>query len=121
MIKFKEIAFTGYPVTDVPRARKFYEGTLGLKPALAHEIRPGMWWVEYDINGGTLAVTNAWAPSGQSGPSIALEVEDVQAAITYLKQSGVKFTMEYMETPVCHLCSVADPDGNEITLHQRKA
>jgi hypothetical protein len=29
MIKVTEIAFTGYPVTDMPRARAFYEGTLG--------------------------------------------------------------------------------------------
>lgn len=28
---FKKVAFTMYPVTDVPRARKFYEETLGLK------------------------------------------------------------------------------------------
>jgi extradiol dioxygenase family protein len=28
---FKKVAFTYYPVTDVARARKFYEETLGLK------------------------------------------------------------------------------------------
>jgi len=27
-----EIAFTGTPVTDIKRAREFYEGVLGLKP-----------------------------------------------------------------------------------------
>ena len=32
MIRYKEIAFTAYPVTDVGRARRFYEGVLGLKP-----------------------------------------------------------------------------------------
>lgn len=31
-IRYKEIAFVAYPVTDVIRARKFYEGVLGLKP-----------------------------------------------------------------------------------------
>lgn len=30
-IKVTEIAFTGYPVTDIPRARAFYEGVLNLK------------------------------------------------------------------------------------------
>jgi len=29
-----EIAFTGTPVTDIKRAREFYEGVLGLKPAV---------------------------------------------------------------------------------------
>ena len=31
-MKVIEIAFTGYPVTDLKRARQFYEGILGLKP-----------------------------------------------------------------------------------------
>ena len=31
MITIKEIAFTGYPVTDMARSRAFYEGVLGLK------------------------------------------------------------------------------------------
>ena len=29
----KQIAFTAYPVRDMKRARSFYEGDLGLKPA----------------------------------------------------------------------------------------
>ena len=33
MINITEIAFCCYAVTDVPRARAFYEGVLGLKPA----------------------------------------------------------------------------------------
>jgi catechol 2,3-dioxygenase-like lactoylglutathione lyase family enzyme len=34
---FKKVAFTYYPVTDVARARKFYEETLGLKVWLGRE------------------------------------------------------------------------------------
>jgi len=30
-MKITEIAFTGYPVTDMPRARAFYEGVLKLE------------------------------------------------------------------------------------------
>jgi catechol 2,3-dioxygenase-like lactoylglutathione lyase family enzyme len=29
-----EITFTGTPVTDIKRAREFYEGVLGLNPAM---------------------------------------------------------------------------------------
>ena len=32
MINVKEVAFSCYAVTDMDRARKFYEGVLGLKP-----------------------------------------------------------------------------------------
>ena len=38
MIRYKEIAFVAYPVTDVARARKFYEGVLGLKPSKASPL-----------------------------------------------------------------------------------
>src|SRR5438105_14425285 len=32
MIRYKEVAFTAYPTTNIPRSRKFFEGILGLKP-----------------------------------------------------------------------------------------
>ena len=37
MIKITTFAFTAYPVTDLARARAFYEKLLGLKPATAWE------------------------------------------------------------------------------------
>jgi extradiol dioxygenase family protein len=55
---FKKVAFTYYPVTDVSRARKFYEETLGLKSGSAGNQEDN-WWVEYDLpGGGCLALTN---------------------------------------------------------------
>lgn len=36
-----EMAFTGTPVTDIQRARAFYEGVLGLRPAM--ESAGGQW------------------------------------------------------------------------------
>lgn len=120
MIQVIDIAFTGYPVSDVKRARAFYEGVLNLKPAMAHEMQEGCWWVEYEIGSNTLAISNAWPPSGQSGPSVALEVEDFPAAVEELQAAGVKFSHGPVETPVCWLGVIADPDGNGITIHKRK-
>lgn len=40
MINIIEIVFPCYPVTDMARARKFYEGVLGLKPTY-HTGEPG--------------------------------------------------------------------------------
>ncbi len=120
MITVKEIAFTGYPVADVPRARAFYENVLGLKPSLLVEPRPGMWWIEYEVGCGTFAVSNAWPPSGQSGPNAAFEVEDANAALAHCRASGVKLATEMMETPVCRFFCIRDPDGNGIMIHQSK-
>ena len=53
-----DIPFIGYPVSDMKRAREFYEGILGLKPGeIDHEIQqmPGKYWVEYEIGSQTLA------------------------------------------------------------------
>jgi predicted enzyme related to lactoylglutathione lyase len=124
MIKIAEIAFIAYPVSDVTRARDFYENILGLSPGeFDHEIEgmPGKHWIEYEVGNGTLAISNAWEPSGMSGPSVALEVEDLQEAVDHLKQAGVIFIADHVESPFCDFALIADPDGNSITVHKRKS
>ena len=121
-MKVTEIAFTGYPVTNITRARQFYEEVLGLKATMVFEDGK-MSWIEYDIGPGTLAITNGapdWKPS-PGGGSVGLEVDDFDAAITHLKQNGASFRLEPIGTPVCRMAVVSDPDGNSITIHRRKA
>jgi len=122
-MKITEIAFSCYPVTDMARARKFYEGTLGLTPTMTVGEPGGMQWTEYDIGHGTLSL-GAGAPNWQprsDGCSIGLEVEDFDAAIAHLKSNGVKFKMEPFPTPVCHMAMISDPDSNTICIHKRNA
>ena len=123
MIKATEIAFTCYPVTDMARARKFYEEVLGLKAAMAFGEPGGMQWTEYEIGTGTLALGGGapdWRPR-EDGTSLALEVEDFAAAIAHLRQHNVKFKLEPMETPVCHMAFIYDSEGSLICIHKRKA
>ena len=120
-MKVTEIAFTGYPVTNITRARQFYEEVLGLKATMVFGDEKAS-WIEYDIGPGTLAISNFapdWKPS-PGGGSAALEVDDFGAATRQLEASGAVFHVKPMETPVCHMAVVADPDGNSITLHKRK-
>lgn len=120
-MKVIEIAFTSYPVTDLKRARAFYEETLGLKMSrIFGDDKMG--WVEYDIGPSTLSIGNGapdWKPSPEGG-SVGLEVDDFNAAIQRLKSNGIKFRVEPMETPVCHIAVVHDPDGNSLCIHKRK-
>ena len=122
MIQVTAIAYTGYPVTDMPRARAFYEGLLGLKTATVFE-HEGKQWIEYDIGAGTLGISNMsadkWKPSSD-GPSLALEVADFAAAVAVLRDGGVKFFIEPMDTGVCEMAIIADPDGNSLIIHRRK-
>ena len=64
----KHIAFTMYPVTDMVRARRVYEDTLGLR--LTRCEASEFEWVEYDLDGGTFALTDlkqGGAPSAETG------------------------------------------------------
>jgi len=122
MLNVTEIAFSCYPVTDMARARKFYEGVLGLKPTMAHGEPGGMQWTEYDIANGTLALgcgVPDWLPR-KDGCSVGLEVGDFDQAIAELKAQGVPFHMEPFESPVCHMAFICDPDGSTICIHKRK-
>ena len=120
-MKVLEIAFTCYPVTDLRRARRFYEDVLGLKESRCFGTAD-TGFVEYDIGPSTLAIGNGapdWKPS-PGGGSVGLEVEDFEAAITKLRSSGCGFRLAPFETPVCHMAVVSDPDGNSVTVHRRK-
>ena len=48
------------------------------------------------------------------------EVDDLDKTIADLKKAGVTFTMEPMETPVCHIAIIRDPDNNAVMIHKRK-
>ncbi len=119
MITYKEIAFIAYPSTDIERSRKFYEGVLQLKPS--SPVKPDTNWIEYGVGSGTLGIgkSSRWAPS-KDGPSASLEVEDFEAAVKTIKEQNIEFITGPIETPVCHMFTVRDPDGNKITLHRRK-
>jgi predicted enzyme related to lactoylglutathione lyase len=118
-MKIKEIGFVAIPVTDIPRARKFYEDVLGLK--IAEEMMNGK-WIEYAMGEDTLAIANvgdSWTPSDQ-GTGAALEVENFDDAIKRLKDRHVRFAAEPFETPCCHMAVIQDPDGNKLIIHKLK-
>src|SRR6266511_1086489 len=117
-MKIKEIGFVAIPVTDMKRARKFYQETLELKPSTT---AMGGAWVEYDLGPTTIGVGchPAWKPS-RDGTTVAFEVEDIDAAIAKLKKRGVTFDIEKTETPVCWMAQFRDPDGNKLVVHKRK-
>ena len=122
MINIQSIAFTSYPVTDLARARAFYEDVLGLKYETGFE-KDGMGFAEYEVGGGYFSILNGvpgWTPS-EHGPAIAFEVEDFDGAIASLREKGVRFAMEPFPTPVCHMALVFDPDNNQIIIHKRKS
>ena len=116
----KRVAFTMYPATDSARARKFYEGVLGLHANRAGDFN-GMFWIEYDLpGGGCFALTNASQrdPSAKAGGTIALEVEDLAKTIERLKAHGVEMLGTVVKGPHCTMQPCLDSEGNSVLLHQ---
>jgi predicted enzyme related to lactoylglutathione lyase len=119
-MKINHLAFIGIPVTDIKRAREFYQAVLGL--AIAEEMMDGN-WIEYAVGDSTVAIANVgaqWMPSDQ-GTSAALEVENFEQTINELRRQGVRFAAEPFETPCCHMAVVQDPDGNKLIIHKLKS
>ena len=115
----KHIAFTVYPVTDMNRARTFYEGDLGLKTSIDFDGK----WVEYELSGGCFALTTMMegvSPSASAGGKIAFEVDDVDGMVETLRRKGVQVIIEPLSTPVCRMAVVLDPEGNGVILHKLK-
>ena len=113
----KELAFVAYPVSDMKRARQFYEQILGLKLEYNYQEE----WLEYTVGASTFAVTtmDIQHPPGRRGAVVAFEVDDLDATRKRLREHNVELLSEVAATPVCRSFAAADPDGNEIILHRR--
>ncbi len=48
-------------------------------------------------------------------------MEDVGAARSELEAKGVEFMGDTLDTGVCHMAILRDPDGNDLMLHSRYA
>jgi len=112
------IAFTVYPVADMPRSRNFYEKVLGL--AVSSNFSDE--WVEYDLGDSTFAITTTdmGHSPGAKGAVVAFEVADLERFVKTLKGKSATFVVDAFETPVCRMAVICDPDGNHITIHKRK-
>ena len=122
-MNISEIPFVGYPFVELERTLHFYEKVLGLKRTMYHEMEGEVkqYWIEFDIGQSCLAVSNVWPPSGnQGGPTVALEVDDLDKAIEELKAHDVPIDSEVMQSPSCRFFLFHDPDGNPLCMHQMK-
>jgi predicted enzyme related to lactoylglutathione lyase len=121
-MKARGTDFVIYQSNDLGRSIGFYRDLLGLE---LEEHLEEFDWAEFAAPPTTLAVWNPaktmdGAPAETGGGAIALVVEDVHAAVEELKGQGVTIVVENMDSPVCEMAVVADPDGNKVLLHHRK-
>lgn len=125
-MKVTDFAFVGHPVSDLQRARKFYEKVLQLAPpkVLTGSLEGTRGFLEYTVGTGTLAITTDWSdgqPPEKPSVGLILEVEDFSAAVEHIEKCGIPFVLGPFEGPTCSIALIADPDGNTIGIHKRKA
>ncbi|MFF8671680.1 VOC family protein [Streptomyces sp. NPDC015242] len=77
---------TRLPAQDLDRARRFYADKLGLEPV---DERPG--GLLYRCGGAEFALFRSAGASPGTFTQMALEVDDVDAAVAELKRRGVVF------------------------------
>ena len=119
-MKVRAVDFISYTVSDMDRSEAFYRDVLGLDvevPRGAPGTR-GNGYMEFDAGGTAIGLVAL--PQRQPNALPAFAVEDVAAAVEELRGKGVTIVMEGIESPVCHMAVIADPDGHQIVLHQRK-
>jgi predicted enzyme related to lactoylglutathione lyase len=112
--------FVYYTVSDIGTSVAFYRDTLGLEPDMIDE---DMGWAEFALPPTTLALGEA-SPEmptqpGGGGACVSLAVDDVEAALEELREAGMTVRMDAVETPVCDMAIVDDPDDIPLVLHHR--
>lgn len=114
---FTALSFFVYPVSNMDRARAFYEGVLGLKVTANWDNK----FVELDVGGSTLALSSVLegCTPGVRGAVAALETAEFDAAVAHLRECGVEFVFGPADTGVCHFARFLDPDGNHLGLHRK--
>jgi len=118
-IPIRGVDFVMYCTRDMRRTRAFYQNLFGLK-------RGGEWndfWSEFKTGPVTLCLNGPdkrpeW--NWQGPAAVALAVPDIYEAIEQCRRRKVKILIEPVETSVCWMAFILDPDGNRICLHQRK-
>jgi catechol 2,3-dioxygenase-like lactoylglutathione lyase family enzyme len=115
-MRVEQVDFITIPTRNAERAKAFYVDVLGLRlsDTNADEVETpnvtlSLWNPERD---GEQFISN---PAG-----FALRVEDVEQAVEEVRAAGGE-VMGTVDTGVCHMGFVKDPDGNTVILHRRYA
>ncbi len=110
------------PVTDVSRARHFYEGQLGLRAKAA--LPNGE--VLFESDGSTFALYPRPSPPKTDHTALSWDVPDIRAEMAELRSRGVRFE-DYPEMNTRDGIAemggekaawFKDPDGNILCIHE---
>jgi catechol 2,3-dioxygenase-like lactoylglutathione lyase family enzyme len=116
-----------YLVVDVDRSVAFYTGLLGFQleqqmgPAFARVSRGDLTlWLSGPASSAARLMPDGRAPLPGGWNRLVLEVDDLDARVTALREAGVGFRNEVISGPGGRQIVVEDPDGNPIELFEAR-
>ena len=114
-----------YMIDDVPAAIEFYTTHLGFalqldaSPAFASVVRDG---VRLLLSGKTSSGRRPMPDGREPGPGgwnrIHIQVNDLEAEVTRLREAGLKFRNNIIKGPGGSQILLDDPSGNPVELFQ---
>lgn len=120
-IPVRAVDFVMYCGQDPGKLRAWYRRLFGL-PRGAEWHRGwselGTEPVALCINGSDGDGPEAW--EWRRGAAVALAVDDIDAAAAACRRRRVRILAGPIETGVCWMLFLEDPEGNPLVLHQRK-
>jgi predicted enzyme related to lactoylglutathione lyase len=115
-MQIEQVDFVSIPTRDRARAVAWYRNVFSLP---ASEYTEG----ELETSNVTLAFWNPEAEGEEFIPNaagFALRVGNVEDAVEEVREAGGE-VLGLVDSGVCHMGFVKDPDGNVLILHRRYA
>ena len=120
-VPIEAVDFVVYFSKDMLKLRAWYESTFGFGKGEEwneHWSEFATEPVAFCLNGPSNKPDPEWDWLGT--PAIAFAVKDIHGAAKAVKKCRGKILKGPVETNVCWMLFVEDPEGNRIVLHQRK-
>lgn len=117
------------PVTDIERAKKFYETILDIEMVKRRDGDHESVFFPYNpqvvqaTSGrvtGVLSKTDRNSPSGNGTVVYINASPDLQAVLNKVEQAGGKVVVPRMQIPAGFIAIIIDTEGNKVGLHAEK-
>ena len=103
-----------YPITDVPKAKKFFTTLLGVEPYADSD-----YYIGYKAGDMEIGLLPPASQAGVSGALAYVDVSDINAALASLVAAGAEKLRDVTDVANGLLvATVKDPDGTPIGLRQ---
>jgi len=115
----KKIEVISVPVSDQETSKTFYQ-KLGFQVMVEAPMGNHQTWLQMGFEGTEASITLVnWFENMKAGSmqGLVIKVDDVKTEMEELIAKGITVG-KLDDTPYGKFCTIADPDGNTITLRQ---